>query len=108
LGVAEKQRGRARQVFLRAAQQAGFFDAAKDRLVRPIVRQGGRQTGETTQPIETEQRTDQSDERASGSKPALIEALFKMVPDDGAPWDFESREKWLTTAKSILDLIYHD
>ena len=37
LGVAEKQTGRARQVFERSAEQANFFEHGKNRLVMPAV-----------------------------------------------------------------------
>ena len=37
LGVAEKQTGRARQVFERSAEQANFVEHGKDRLVMPAV-----------------------------------------------------------------------
>ncbi|MEY9184681.1 hypothetical protein [Bradyrhizobium sp. USDA 313] len=37
LGVAEKQTGRARQVFERSAEQANFFEHGKTRLVMPAV-----------------------------------------------------------------------
>ena len=37
LGVAEKQTGRARQVFERSAEQAGFFEHGKNRLVMPAL-----------------------------------------------------------------------
>jgi hypothetical protein len=37
LGVAEKQTGRARQVFEKSAEQAGYFEHGKTRLVMPAV-----------------------------------------------------------------------
>lgn len=37
LGVAEKQKDKARQVFERSASQAGFFEAGKSKLVMPAV-----------------------------------------------------------------------
>lgn len=37
LGVAEKQTGRARQVFERSAEQANFFEHGKNRLVMRAV-----------------------------------------------------------------------
>jgi len=37
LGVAEKQKDRARQVFERSAEQGGFFEHGKNRLVMPAV-----------------------------------------------------------------------
>jgi hypothetical protein len=37
LGVSQKQQARARQLFLRSAQHAGFFDASPERLVEPLI-----------------------------------------------------------------------
>ena len=37
LGVAEKQTGRARQVFERSAEQAGYHEHGKNRLVMPGI-----------------------------------------------------------------------
>lgn len=45
-GVSPKQTGKARQAFLRAAKQAGFFAHGEDRLVRPPL------SGPGTKPIE--------------------------------------------------------
>ena len=35
MGVAEKQKSRARQVFEKSAEQAGFFEQGRNRLVKP-------------------------------------------------------------------------
>jgi len=40
LGVSEKQKGRARQVFERSAEQAGVFEHGKNKLVMPGVASG--------------------------------------------------------------------
>ncbi len=57
LGVPEKQAARARQVFARSAEQAGFFNYGKDRLVRPVT-DGGRQGADEEAPQE---RTTEAD-----------------------------------------------
>jgi hypothetical protein len=54
LGVAEKQKGRARQVFEKSAEQAGFFEHGKNRLVMPGIA--------AAEPIESE-------ENGGGGKP---------------------------------------
>jgi len=51
LGVPQKQAARARQVFARSAEQAGFFDYGKDRLVRPVT-DGSRQSADQEPPEE--------------------------------------------------------
>jgi hypothetical protein len=40
LGVSEKQKDRARLIFERSADQAGFFEHGKQRLVMPGVASG--------------------------------------------------------------------
>lgn len=105
LGVSEKQKSRARQIFQRSAQQAGFFKTGKQRLVSPRII--ATPTTPDVPPIPSENKS-QNDVQQRTSKHALIEALFETVPDDGAPWDADAREKWLSTAKSILDLIYRE
>lgn len=42
LGVAEKQKDRARQVFERSADQAGYFEHGRNRLVMPGIAAGVR------------------------------------------------------------------
>lgn len=40
VGVAQKQKDKARQVFQRSARQAGFFDLSEDRLTIPALKNG--------------------------------------------------------------------
>jgi len=108
LGIAEKQKARARQVFQKSAQQAGFFANGRDRLLAPVARTGS--------PVPDSQNEPADEQNVSPNvypvtdlmarKPPLLVALFNAIPDEGAPWDSESRDKWILTAKSILDLIY--
>lgn len=108
LGVIEKQKQRARQVFERSAEQAGFFESGRSRLVMP---------GIASRPLE-----DVADEGDSaGGKPPppppppqgptlhpFIQGLLKTLPDpEGEPeWPLAQRVKWLQTAANIFDLIY--
>jgi hypothetical protein len=41
-------------------------------------------------------------------KPAVIEALFRMMPNEGQPWPKAKREKWRTTLEQSIDLAYED
>jgi len=104
LGVAPKQKDRARQVFQRSAKQAGFFAFQPDRLVEPP----------TSGKLET-----LKEEGARGNaKPEFqarnevlhpaIEGLLKTLPAAQTQWPAESRKKWLQAAENILDLIYLD
>jgi len=104
LGVAPKQTERARQVFQRSAEQAGFFASGRDRLVPPTrsasVPTVASAPPETTQPV-------RHSDPMSG-KPAVIEALFRMMPNEGQPWPKAKREKWRTTLEQSIDLAYED
>ncbi len=107
IGVAPKQKARARQVMMRSAKQAGFFDVAADRLLEPQYPVG---------PSSSDAGVDDSEPQAQLRQPVhpakptakhpLIAALYQTIPDDGAPWPAEDRERWLATAKSVFDLIH--
>lgn len=104
IGVAEKQKARARQVFQRSAKQAGFFPNGKQRLVMPKVAGAEPKPPEPVEPQSPKINKQEPDHQPH----PLIAALFKTVPEAGAPWDVEARDSWLSTAKSIFDLVYRD
>lgn len=110
LGVSEKQKSRARQVFQRSAKQAGFFANGKQRLVLPKIKEQPTQpTPDAKDPSGDSTITERTLTTIRSRTPhPLIAALFETVPEEGAPWDFDAREKWLSTAKSIFDLVYRD
>lgn len=117
-GVVPKQAERARQAFLRSAQQAGFFDhGSRDRLVRPPV------GGSTSAPSEV--TTDEAVEiegveqprtppvgggggnhRPPSGLPPFIQGLLDTLPEPGTNWAVEGRLKWLQAAANIFDLMY--
>ena len=107
LGVATKQKEKARQTFLRSARQAGFFDYGNERLVMPSVK-------ETIQisPQEVQQTTQdrmQQDPVASRYERhfhPFVEGLLQKLPPAEAEWSREERRKWLQTAANIFDLMY--
>lgn len=104
LGVAEKQKGRARQVFERAAEQAGFFEQGKTRLVKPGV----------TEPAPENTVNDKKEKTGSGGGGGgeiselhpFIQGLLKALPQPEMEWKATDRAKWLQTAANIFDLIY--
>jgi hypothetical protein len=97
LGVAPKQKERARQAFQRSAKHAGFFDVAPDRLVPPAL---GRPV-----PL-PEERKDTGMQGKDGQYPTLIEGLLKLLPDDGKEWSLDQRKKWLQALATNLDVLY--
>lgn len=108
LGVAKKQTGKARQVFLRSANQAGFFWSGQDRLVMP---KGNGEIaalpdGHGLQDERKKRKHDGGDDDDGGVRHPLIEGLIKTLKNLPDPWLIEAQRKWLQTAANIFDMIY--
>jgi hypothetical protein len=99
LGVAGKQKGRARQVFERSAEQAGFAEQGKDRLVRPGVA-----------PLrETDPDPSLPNGGGGGKMPPLhplIRGLIEVLPHNGKTWTATEATEWLQTAASNFRYAY--
>lgn len=101
LGVAPKQKARARQGFQRSAELAKM---GKDRLVLPAgvsldskVSNGGasrKMDATITTPV-------------SETNPLLL-ALFDELPPQGTEWSRDAREQWLRILQRTLDRLYPD
>jgi hypothetical protein len=108
LGVSEKQRSRARVVFEKAAEQAGFFEHGKNRLVMPGVASG-------VTPPNKEKSGDIHQDRngggagnggsSVGSDDALIQALIQKLPKSG-PWGVDERVNWLKLLTLAFQIAY--
>lgn len=113
MGVSPKQKEKARRVFQRSAQQAGFFAFGQDRLVYPS--KGG---GEPVPPANGETPPEKIDGKkdahrgggdgGNGTRHPLIDGLIKALPDGGADWPLESRKKWLQAAAMNFAFVYTD
>ena len=107
LGVARKQTDKARQAFERSATHSGFFDAGRDRLVRPraeLVEQ---------LPAENEgEKVVGSDYDTSGivssSVDPIIQGLLARLPVTGSAWPESERKLWLTLLEGSFKLIYRE
>lgn len=103
LGVGNGVKEKARQVFMRSAKQAGFFELAADRLTKPVVRQ------EPGSPEKTEKQppedTKKNDGNGGGDHP-LIQGLLLTLPTPGVEWPIEDRFNWLNMANSIFKMVY--
>jgi len=108
LGVAEKTKDRARQVFERSAEQAGFFAHGKNRLVMPAV------AVRDEQPLRDEKREDANDRGGDGGggQPPdvdpIIGGLLKRLPKSGDVWPEAERKLWLQLLEGSFRLIYKD
>jgi hypothetical protein len=103
LGVAQKQKDRARQAFERSAEQAGFFEQGKNRLVQPGVQPGGYVPDPKTPPP-----PDLGGGNGGGggdTRDPLIAALIQKLPETG-PWGADQRIAWLNLMKMAFQLSY--
>ena len=115
MGVGAKVKDRARQVMLRSAKQAGFFEHATDRLIKPSIKNEVG-SGDSAK-VKHNERSDgeQTGGNASGGSGSgsgggdyhpFIEGLLQKLPKPDTEWPFEARKKWLLTASNIFDLMY--
>lgn len=113
MGVAPKQKERARQIFRRSAQQAGFFQFGTDRLVAPAIRANAPAPILTTEddldisdePIEKRRKKDDS---GGQEYHPFIQGLLRKLPPPETDWPMDARAKWLQAAINIFDLMYTD
>ena len=121
LGVAPKQKDKARQVFMRSAKQAGLFELASDRLSTPpsgTTRTQGSSTSESSRSGQSgfpassgysgySGGSGGADGPSQGLHP-FIEGLLRTLPAPDSNWPAPARQKWLQAAGNIFDLIYRD
>jgi hypothetical protein len=111
LGVAEKQTSRARQVFERSADQAGFFEHGKDRLVMPgFASQGAPPPASTPEPEHG--GGNGGGGGGGGGKQfdvdPIIRGLLERLPPSGETWPDQDRKLWLQLLEGSFKLIYKD
>jgi hypothetical protein len=105
-GVAVKQRERARQILLKSAQEAGFFQFGKERLVKPAIRaSAAAPVIAPEQEPEPEKKKKAKDDDEDDLHP-FIKGLLTKLPKPDEEWAQEGRAKWLETAANIFDLLY--
>ena len=103
-GVAPKQADKARQAFLRSAQQAGFFETGSDRLVKPAS------TGPSTRPISqtSKQAADETRPEEKTDLDPVIAGLIDKLPKPGSIWPIEQRKLWLLILENSFQLVYKE
>lgn len=107
MGVAPKQKGKARQAFQRSANSAGYFWSGPNRLVRPAIK-GSAAATPAPDPEPDPDRKKKKQEEDEGRKHPLIEGLLKELPEPQTEWNSEDRKKWLEMASTIFNVIYKD
>lgn len=103
LGVSEKQKARARQVFESSAEQTGFREHGPNRLVMPAV------VVPPPKPPEDKERTGGGGGGGSDIgldlDPLLI-ALLRKIPNQGEQWPREKRLRWFKTFAMNVSQVY--
>lgn len=105
LGVADTLKETARRVMERSAEQAGYFEAGRDRLVMPgFVAPAGALPPEPKEP-------NRSGGNGGGTglnlDPLLIE-LLKKIPPTADGWPADKRVRWFRTFAMNVSQIYDD
>jgi hypothetical protein len=115
MGVAQKQKERARQIFQRSAQQAGFFKFGTERLIMPAIKASTPAPAFTKDEPEDHEDSQEADKqrkpKGSGGGEEFhpfIQGLLKKLPPAETDWPMEGRSKWLEAAIKIFDLMYTD
>jgi hypothetical protein len=107
LGVSEKVKDRARQTFERSAEQAGYFEHGRNRLVMPAVT--------TAREPEREELVTKEVDRGGnggggGENPPdidpIIRGLLSRLPKTGEVWPEPERKLWLQLLEGSFQLIY--
>jgi len=108
LGVAPKQKERARQVFQRSAKEGGFFWSGNDRLVLPAPgKYLGKLSGEAEK-VTPEEKVRKREPEERHTYPHFIQGLLEKLPAEGSEWPKDERKKWLDLASLSFDVLYTD
>ena len=99
LGVPEKQKVRARQVFTNSAHQTGFRDAAPTKLVMPV-------TKVQSEILQSKNEIGNNNKESGEIKlDVLIQALVDKIPP-GNSWPAKNRLRWFRTFAMIVSQVY--
>lgn len=107
MGVGDGVKDKARQVLMRSAKQAGFFEMASDRLTKPAIRSESHGSGGGEKPPSDDQKK-HGGGSGGGSDHPLIQGLLLTLPKPGEDWASEERFNWLNMANSIFKMVYKD
>jgi hypothetical protein len=108
MGVATKQKDKARQAFHRSAKYAGFFEFGADRLVAPSLNSVSQlQSVVDASAVDQKVKVNGSNvgEDLYSQHPFIVGLLSKL-PEPESQWSAKDRAKWLITASNIFDMMY--
>ncbi len=109
-GVAQKQKGKARQTFERSARAAGFFPNGKeDRLVQPVI-------GTPPPEAAPEEAAAEPEDFATMAKralqikgpqpPSFMGWLLEELPEPKSEWSIEDQANWLQAVAQAFRVVY--
>jgi len=108
LGVAPKQKDKARQVFMRSAKQAGFFEIAGDRLIQPNTNMGT--GGAQDQPPDERQPPPPGGGGGNGGDdsgiPSALRGLLEKLPPPGSIIPPKRRKALIEAFASTINFLY--
>lgn len=107
LGVSAKLKEKARQVFMRAAENAGLLELSSDRLSTPPGLDAAPRQNDTPQQEEQKNKGGGGDDGTPPLHP-FIDGLLRTLPKPETVWPTNARVKWLQAAANIFDPIYED
>jgi hypothetical protein len=107
LGVASTLSDTARRVLERSAEQAGFFEAGRDRLVMPGFVPVGQEVSPSDVPGDTGGGGGGGDGLDTLGLDPLLIALLKKIPASG-DWPAAQRVRWFRTFAMNVSQIYDD
>lgn len=106
MGVSQKQKDKARQVFQRSAKQAGFSDYGIDRLVMPPIKASAAGTPDPAESNEQPRKKTKDEDEDEDELHPFIKGLLRKLPPPDSEWPNDKRAKWLQAAVNIFDLMY--
>ncbi len=105
LGVAEKQKDRARQVFERSAEQAGFFEHGNNRLVMPAIAVKSEIQERKDYSSNTGNNVVANDSVANNLDP-VVAALIQKLPTAKSDFPIDDRVTWLRMITMAFQMAY--
>lgn len=106
MGVGKNVADRARQALLRSAKQAGFFEQAADRLIKPSTKLLGNEQNINGAPKGDAPPNNGGNGGGGDEHHPLIKGLLVTLPKPSQSWSMKDRMNWLIMANSIFKAIY--
>lgn len=108
LGVGDKQKERARQVFERSSEHAGYNEHGKNRLIYPAIKSDTVVEDNTgTSNVKGNDAAGAVRTEALALDPLLM-ALLRKIPSPGESWPADRRLRWFRTFAMNVSQVFDD